>query len=56
MYWLDWLDLYRVEDVLFLHTFNAVGDVEEFREDGKDELGRLIPFPGPGICYIICTS
>ena len=39
---------YSIVDILFLHTFNALGDIEEFREDAKDGVGRLIPFPGPG--------
>ena len=49
---LTWI--YRVEDILFLHTFDALGNVDEFRENGKNEKGMLIPFPGPGVLtYLI---
>ena len=39
---------------MFLHTFNALGDVEEFREEAKDK-DRLIPFPGPGELVYLTT-
>lgn len=45
--------LRRVGDVLFLHTFDAEGSIDEFRENGQDDKGRLIPFPGPGPLYIV---
>ena len=39
----------RVENILFLHTFDREGTVDEFRESGKNDDGVLIPFPGPGV-------
>ena len=49
--------IYSIEDVLFLHTFDANGDVDEFREEGVNAVGDLILFPGPGtvIGLIIIT-
>ena len=44
--------LYRISDILFLHTFDADGQVDEFRENGFDDKGRFIPFPGPGAFQI----
>ena len=41
--------IYRIEDILFLHTFDANGQVDEFRENGFNNKEQLIPFPGPGM-------
>ena len=57
--------LYRVKQILFLHTCDGDGKTKKFRKNAVDGEAKLISFSGPGnlinahlalsVCVCVCV-